>query len=163
MAWAGRFLIFQPRAASRGAERRLANGKSTCRLLFRPDGGAKAARCTSSKSIFVIPRRPAEALRDLPFLTFLDSSMADRTLGRYSFIAADPFARIIAGVAEADWAARLKSRLAAYRTASLPGLPPFQGGVAGLFSYELGRSLERLPAPLWTRSLSRIFRLGSTT
>ena len=28
----------------------------------------------------------------------------------------------------------------------MPGLPPFQGGAAGLFSYELGRSLERLPA-----------------
>jgi para-aminobenzoate synthetase component I len=96
---------------------------------------------------FCDPAEAAEALGDLPFLTFLDSSMADRTLGRYSFIAADPFARIVAGVAEADWVARLKSRLAAYRTASLPGLPPFQGGAAGLFSYELGRSLERLPAP----------------
>jgi para-aminobenzoate synthetase component I len=29
----------------------------------------------------------------------------------------------------------------------LAGLPPFQGGAAGLFSYDLGRSLERLPTP----------------
>ena len=28
-----------------------------------------------------------------------------------------------------------------------PGLPPFQGGAAGLFSYDLGRSLERVPPP----------------
>jgi len=95
---------------------------------------------------FCDPAEAAHALRDLPFLTFLDSSMADRKLGRYSFIAADPFARIIAGVAGRDWVLRLKSRLAAYRTAALPGLPPFQGGAAGLFSYELGHSLERLPA-----------------
>src|SRR6202043_2507765 len=46
-----------------------------------------------------------------------------------------------------DWISRLKSILAAHGTASLPGLPPFQCGAAGLFSYELGRSLERLPAP----------------
>ncbi|MGB8900924.1 MAG: aminodeoxychorismate synthase component I [Methylocella sp.] len=96
---------------------------------------------------FCDPAEAAHALRDLPFLTFLDSSMADRKLGRYSFVAADPFARFEAREAGNDWVSRLKSMLAAYRTASSPGLPPFQGGAAGLFSYELGRSLERLPAP----------------
>jgi para-aminobenzoate synthetase component I len=93
------------------------------------------------------PAEAAHALRDLPFLTFLDSSMADRKLGRYSFVAADPFARFEAREAGNDWVSRLKSMLAAYRTAPSPGLPPFQGGAAGLFSYELGRSLERLPVP----------------
>src|SRR6202047_1988275 len=93
------------------------------------------------------PPAAAHALRDLPYLTFLDSAMADRKLGRYSFVAADPFARFEAREAEKDWVSRLKSVLAAHGTASLPGLPPFQGGAAGLFSYELGRSLERLPAP----------------
>jgi para-aminobenzoate synthetase component I len=96
---------------------------------------------------FCDPADAAHALRDLPFVTFLDSSMADRKLGRYSFIAADPFERITADIAGEGWVSRLKSRLAAYRTVSLPGLPPFQGGAAGVFSYELGRSLERLPAP----------------
>ena len=96
---------------------------------------------------FCDPADTAQALRDLPFLTFLDSSMVDRKLGRYSFIAADPFARIVVDGAGDGWVSRLKSRLEAYRTAPLPGLPPFQGGAAGLFSYELGRSLERLPAP----------------
>ncbi|HET6378527.1 MAG TPA: aminodeoxychorismate synthase, component I, partial [Methylocella sp.] len=93
------------------------------------------------------PEAAAFALRDLPFLTFLDSAMPDRKLGRYSFIAADPFERFVAGTADKDWPARLKSLLAAFKTVSLPGLPPFQGGAAGLFSYELGRSLERLPKP----------------
>ncbi|MGH6844409.1 MAG: aminodeoxychorismate synthase component I [Methylocella sp.] len=96
---------------------------------------------------FCDPAEAAHALRDLPFLTFLDSAMADRRLGHYSFVAADPFARLAAREAGKDWISRLKSMLAAYRTAPLPGLPPFQGGAAGLFSYELGRSLERLPKP----------------
>ncbi|WGJ13364.1 aminodeoxychorismate synthase component I [Methylocapsa sp. D3K7] len=100
---------------------------------------------------FCDPAHAAHALRDLPFITFLDSSVTDRKLGRYSFIAADPFARFTADIAGKDWSARLKSQLAAYRMVSLPGLPPFQGGAAGLFSYELGSSLERLPAPRLNR------------
>ncbi|VFU09621.1 aminodeoxychorismate synthase component I [Methylocella tundrae] len=94
------------------------------------------------------PVEAAWALADLPFLTFFDSAMVDGTLGRYSFIAADPFARTQGKEADAGWTLRLKSILAEYRMDPVPGLPPFQGGAAGLFSYELGRSLERLPAPL---------------
>ncbi len=93
------------------------------------------------------PVAAADAFRRLPFLTFLDSAMLDDNLGRYSFIAADPFATIQGREADAGWVARLKSVLAEFRTAPLPGLPPFQGGAAGVFSYELGRSLERLPQP----------------
>jgi para-aminobenzoate synthetase component 1 len=37
--------------------------------------------------------------------------------------------------------------LAQTRSETVPGLPPFQGGAAGLFGYELGRQFERLPAP----------------
>jgi anthranilate/para-aminobenzoate synthase component I len=96
---------------------------------------------------FCDPPAAAHALRDLPYLTFLDSAMADRKLGRSSFVAADPFARFEAREARNDWVSRLKSILAAHGTESLPGLPPFQGGAAGLFSYDLGRSLEHLPAP----------------
>ena len=67
---------------------------------------------------FCDPPTAAHALCDLPYLTFLDSAMADRKLGRYSFVAADPFARIKAGEAGKDWVSRLKSTLAAYRTAA---------------------------------------------
>lgn len=93
------------------------------------------------------PPEAAHALGHLPFLTFLDSAMADGRLGRYSFIAADPFARLRVSDAEVGWVERLKLLLAQFKTAPAPGLPPFQGGAAGLFSYELGRSLERLPKP----------------
>lgn len=96
-------------------------------------------------------RDPADAaygLGHLPFLTFLDSAMVDEKLGRYSFIAADPFARIQGHETDHGWVQRVKSLLADFAIAPLAGLPPFQGGAAGLFSYELGRSLERLPKPL---------------
>ncbi|WP_036264332.1 aminodeoxychorismate synthase component I [Methylocapsa aurea] len=93
------------------------------------------------------PADAAHALSHLPFLTFLDSAMADPNLGRYSFIAADPFARVKGRETDRDWISRLKSVLAEHQLPSAPGLPPFQGGAAGLFSYELGRSLERLPKP----------------
>ncbi len=36
---------------------------------------------------------------------------------------------------------------AATRSERIPGLPPFQGGAAGLFGYELNRFVERLPPP----------------
>ena len=93
------------------------------------------------------PAEAAQGLSHLPFLTFLDSAMVDEKLGRYSFVAVDPFARIQGREADAGWVKRLKSTLAEYKMPPLPGLPPFQGGAAGLFSYELGRSLERLPKP----------------
>lgn len=98
---------------------------------------------------FCDPIEAASCLRGLPFLTFFDSAMEAPRLGRYSFVAADPFARFEAAKAAPDWPARLKKLLAEHQTQALPGLPPFQGGAAGLFSYELGRSLERLPKPVF--------------
>jgi para-aminobenzoate synthetase component 1 len=72
---------------------------------------------------FCDPPAAAHALRDLPYLTFLDSAMADRKLGRYSFVAADPFARFEAREASKDWVSRLKSILAAHGTMwSLPSM-----------------------------------------
>src|SRR5262249_13847870 len=37
--------------------------------------------------------------------------------------------------------------LARWPATAVPGLPPFQGGAAGLFGYGLARVLERLPKP----------------
>ncbi len=37
--------------------------------------------------------------------------------------------------------------LRAHATDPIPGLPPFQGGVAGFLGYEFGQRLERLPPP----------------
>src|SRR5262249_29538289 len=67
-------------------------------------------------------------------------------LGRYSFITADPFEWICTRGKD-DPFPRLATALARLRTKPLPGLPPFQGGAAGLFGYDLCHHLERLPRP----------------
>lgn len=102
-------------------------------------------------------------LAGLPHVLFFDSSMPGGRLGRYSFLVADPFEFIMSPVlmeqvatSASGWSRRaddclttLANKLAAFRTATVNGLPPFQGGAAGLFSYDLGRRLERLPLPAW--------------
>ena len=40
---------------------------------------------------------------------------------------------------------RLRAELREFASEPLAGLPPFQGGAAGLFSYELGGAFERIP------------------
>lgn len=91
---------------------------------------------------------------DLPGAVFLDSARTDSPLGRYSFVAADPFLILESrdGTIIADgrrWVGdpftALADQLARFRIEPRPGLPPFQGGAAGWFTYDLGRHLERLP------------------
>jgi para-aminobenzoate synthetase component I len=80
----------------------------------------------------------------LPHCLFLDSAMRHPTLGRYSFLAADPFKFVRLPADGSDALATLKT-MAGWQSAPRPELPPFQGGMAGLFGYELGRSLESVP------------------
>ncbi len=82
-----------------------------------------------------------------PYSLFLDSALRDPTLGRYSFLAADPFEFWEFSAEDVDSLAFLARRLSEYRAATVAGLPPFQGGAAGLLGYDLGRQLERLPRP----------------
>ncbi len=102
------------------------------------------------------PVDAAERLRTLGGLSFLDSAMRHNSLGRYSYVAADPFGKLVVkkGVAHWNGAALDQQPLHAishyldlYRLDDRPGLPPFQGGAIGYFSYEFGRLLERLPLP----------------
>lgn len=86
-------------------------------------------------------------LRVLPHCLWLDSARRHPMLGRYSFLAADPFDYVSVPVEGPDALALLSERLSRYSSVKIAGLPPFQGGVAGLISYELGRQLERLPPP----------------
>jgi para-aminobenzoate synthetase component 1 len=98
-------------------------------------------------------------LARLPRVLFLDSALDHPTLGRYSFLTADPFEWLwsrgrrvyVSGrpLEPADPFAALADRLARYRAGPVPGLPPFQGGAAGLFGYDLCHHLERLPRPRW--------------
>jgi para-aminobenzoate synthetase component 1 len=106
-------------------------------------------------------------LAPLPHLLFLDSASAHPSLGRYSFVAADPFAWLWAQGRRVLWScsgpgphrsdgvrhesgdpfAALAKYLPRFVIRPVRGLPPFQGGVAGLFGYGLCHHLERLPRP----------------
>src|SRR5688572_24674261 len=86
-------------------------------------------------------------LAALPHSLLLDSALRDERLGRYSFLTADPFDYFEVSVDQSGGLDQLQTRLEAWPARSLPDLPPFQGGAAGLLSYDLGRSLERLPRP----------------
>lgn len=99
----------------------------------------------------------AQRLAGLSHLLFLDSALAHATLGRYSFITADPFQwiraranRVVSSgrkLRPADPFAVLTESLARFPIEPHPDLPPFQGGAAGLFGYDLCHHIERLPRP----------------
>jgi para-aminobenzoate synthetase component 1 len=90
------------------------------------------------------PWAVARQLAHLPHLLFLDSADRHPDRGRYSFVTADP---VVWLRDPADPFAELARRLAAFPLPSLPDLPPFQGGLAGLFGYGLQHAVERLPRP----------------
>lgn len=98
----------------------------------------------------------AERLKGLPHVAFLDSAMRHASLGRYSYLAADPYdvlevgadGAVLGGTAiEGDPLVALARALEGQGIARRPDLPPFQGGAMGFVSYEYGRRIERLPEP----------------
>lgn len=87
------------------------------------------------------------ALAGRPHALLLDSAQRHPQLGRYSFLAADPFEYLEVAADGQDALAELAVRLDRYRTQRQADLPPFQGGAAGLLGYDLHRSLERIARP----------------
>ncbi len=100
------------------------------------------------------------SFRDRQNSIFLDSAKGTARIARYSFIAADPYLifRLKDGEVEITDLAngqrtlsfrnpleRLDELLSVYHQKPDPALPPFQGGSAGLFSYDFARHIERLP------------------
>jgi len=81
------------------------------------------------------------------YCILLDSASRIQTLGRCSFLAADPFDFVRFPVGTGDALIRLRTLIEAYSSASRPDLPPFQGGAAGVFAYDLNRSLEKIAPP----------------
>lgn len=94
------------------------------------------------------PWEVARRVGFLPHLLFLDSAEQHPERGRYSYVAADPVCWVDErreGIPAAPFAV-VNALLGPRRIDSLEGLPPFQGGVAGLFGYGLNRRLEpRVP------------------
>lgn len=86
----------------------------------------------------------------------LDSAQITDRLGRYSFIAADPFLTLRSKNGtiqvgdeqlQGDPFNVLSQQLDRFPLAHRAGLPPFQTGVAGYFAYDLAHHLETLPTP----------------
>ncbi len=84
---------------------------------------------------------------DWPGLVVFDSAKVSPQLGRYSYLSADPFRLLELAKAQlgVDPFESIRETLADFQVESLPALPPFQGGAAGILSYELGASFEKLP------------------
>lgn len=97
------------------------------------------------------PLVAADHLCDLPGMVFLDSAMPHDFLGRYSFVAADPFGIFRVDQRGAWWndtpipgppLASLRQQLAAFAIEKIPDLPPFQGGAIGIIGYDFSHWLE---------------------
>lgn len=97
----------------------------------------------------------ASVFNKLNYFVFLDSMKFDSKFGRYSYIAIDPFATLIyrdnniyfngKAMVTKNIFALLYHKLESFSLSLNLNLPPFQGGVAGFFSYDLIRDLENLP------------------
>jgi para-aminobenzoate synthetase component 1 len=134
------------------------------RQWFTASGGlvAEAAADADPAAVF-------RHVAGLPHPLFLDSALVDAAdgrqpadasiaaprLGRYSFVAADPIHSVhvpagAGGAAAHGLAAalaRVRQLLTELPCPTIPGLPPFQGGVAGLLSYECGLTRLGLEPP----------------
>jgi anthranilate synthase component 1 len=97
-----------------------------------------------------------------------ESVIGGEKVGRYSFLAAEPFMTISASESEVTIARDgknertssknplniLRERVQAMRVAKLPELPPFVGGAVGYAGYDTVRYVENLPnAPQDDRNL----------
>ncbi len=122
-------------------------------------------------STSITPWDAFQRICDLPWALFLDSSREHEELGRYAFITADPIDRVEyrpdsgAGVPRPykssvgparphekrqpcrDIFGELEGLLSRSPKKTLGGLPPFQGGIAGLFSYDLLHCIEEVDRP----------------
>ncbi len=101
-----------------------------------------------------------QRLATLPHCLFLDSAKRDSSLARYSFVAADPFDYLTVPADGRDGLGALRKLLGGWTAERCHQLPPFQGGAAGLFSYDLNRSLECLPLPRYDEFTSPALAIG---
>ena len=148
---------------------------------FTASGGLVADAATG-----VGPETVFRACTGLPHVLFLESALPDEAvlderassrpdgdpssgaaaprLGRYSFVAADPLlsVRVEPDARPTDVAempARLRAILADLATPTIPGLPPFQGGIAGAISYDYGLLRIGLAPPAATLAATPLVSL----
>ena len=94
-----------------------------------------------------------------PWILWLDTALAGGDCGRYSFLAVDPFRVLRGRSGRSEWVGprgvrpafgdpltELREALARHCLPQGEDLPPFCGGAAGMFGYELAADLEAIPA-----------------
>jgi len=111
------------------------------------------------------PLAALDALRSGGHAVLLESARVNERTGRYSFVTADPYLifRSTGENVELSLPAtpagkygrratvnkkpllKLRELLENYRTERIEGLPPFQGGAVGFFSYDFVRQFETVP------------------
>ena len=86
----------------------------------------------------------------LPGTLFLDgttnSASKNSSLNRFSYLTADPIKQFVAGNDDPFDFEEIRQLRKQFTSAQISGLPPFQGGLAGFFAYELNTKLERVTA-----------------
>ena len=103
---------------------------------------------------WVDPLAYFSAVAETPYAIWLDTADTRHPAGRYSFIMHDPFETLTLKNPHDNPFAQLKTKLAQWEEdwagleAHWPDSPPFKGGAAGLFGYDLVQSLEKLPRHL---------------
>ncbi len=109
--------------------------------------GALVAELTTGDDLIDLLRRSARwpgtlfldsATGSFPRASVMETDPAAGLLDRYSFLAVDPFEWLVIDREKNDAAAIVENAIAAHRSPTIPGLPPFQGGVAGLLAYDFG-------------------------
>jgi anthranilate synthase component 1 len=94
---------------------------------------------------------------DDPYACLLESVERGEQVGRYSFLGARPYMRVVAQGGEVTIArgkrverkegnifGTVKELLRAHTIAQVPGLPPFTAGAVGFFAYDVVRQLENI-------------------
>ncbi|MEN9755423.1 MAG: Para-aminobenzoate synthase component 1 [Pseudomonadota bacterium] len=106
----------------------------------------------------IAPIAPTDAVRafqGLPYLAFLDSGSNASELARWSFVAADPFARFEIRNSQAFWQNEpiagdaltlFKNKVSGYTLEPLKNGPPLISGAIGFLAYEFGNHFESIPS-----------------
>lgn len=97
---------------------------------------------------YVEPLAAFQPFSEDPIAVFLDSADEGGGRGRFSYIAVDPV-DVLIGDAEGHFSEdpfnRMRSMIHVARLETDTELPPFQTGICGFLSYELGGLIEDLP------------------
>src|SRR5438105_205513 len=122
--------------------------KDSMSLATLPNATASALPLVEELTPAPDPWETARRFAHLPHLLFLDSADRHAERGRYSFVTADPIEWIVDSTRAPkfrDPFAELARRLSGFKSPTVDGLPPFQGGLAGQFGYGLQHAIERIP------------------